>query len=332
MQYYIGLDAHSTTCTFVVVNSKGDTVESVEVETTESELLKVVRSIKGTKKMVLEVSNISKWLFALLKDEVDELIVCDPGDLHTKKGRKTDFLDGERLAKKLSQNDLKVVFHEDSFFYDLRRVVNAYRSLVWDMAALKCRYRAVFRSVGLKSKSGSFYSDFSQLENFDKPTDLQVAQSIFVQLSVLEQEKKNYKEYFEKIIKKEKSIRVLTTIPGISTVRACTIAAAVCSPERFENKYKFWSYSMLVRHKIQSGGKFYGSKKIRARADLKDVFMGAAETVLKHSEPSSLRKYYDRLRSKGVEHLSAKKNVARKIASSSLRLMRTGEKFNDNLI
>ena len=200
------------------------------------------------------------------------------------------------------------------------------------MAALKCRYRALYRSVGLESKTGGFYSDITQLENFEKSTDLQVGQSIFVQLNCMEDEKQKYKEYFEKIVKKEKSIKVLTTIPGVSTVRACTIAAAVCSPERFENKYKFWSYCMLVRHDLKSGGKKYGSKRVRARADLKDVFMGAAETVLKHSEPSSLRKYYDRLRSKGVDHQKAKKSVARKIAASSLRLMRTGEKFNDKLI
>lgn len=332
MQHYIGLDAHSTTCTFVIVNEKGNITESLTVETKESELLRVIGSVKGTKKLAFEVSNISKWLFALLKDEVDEIIVCDPGDLHTRKGKKTDFLDSERLARKLSQNELKAVYHDDSFFYDLRRVVNSYRALVWDMAAVKCRYRALYRSAGLKSKTGKFYEDITQLENFDRATDIHVGQSLFVQLNCMESEKQKYKEYFEKVAKKEKSIRALTTIPGISTIRACTIAAAVCSPERFENKYKFWSYSMLVRHKIQSGGKVYGSKRVRARADLKDVFMGAAETVLKHTDPSSLRKYYDRLRSKGIDHQKAKKSIARKIAASSLRLMRTGEKFNDSLI
>lgn len=332
MRHYIGLDAHSTTCTFVIVNHNGKIMKALEVETNEAALLDAVRSIAGSKMLALEVSNISKWLFALLKDEVDELIVCDPGSLHTRKGKKSDFLDGERLAQMLRGGFLKSVYHEDCFFYDLRRVVNSYRTLVWDIAAVKCRYGALYRSVGVKSKSGNFYSDLTQLDHFEKQTDQQVGQSLFVQLNCMEQEKKSYREYFEKLAKKEKSIKALTTVPGISSVRACLIAAAVCSPERFESKYKFWSYSMLVRHRLQSGGKIYGHARVRARADLKDAFMGAAETVLKYQEPKGLMRHYDKMRSKGIEHQKAKKTIARKIAAASLRVMRTGENYDDKLI
>lgn len=332
MKSYIGLDAHSTTCTFVVVNHHGKIIQSSEVDSNEKSLIQEIKKIPGPKMLALEVSTISKWLYALFKDEVDELIVCEPGNLHRRKGKKTDFLDGERLAQMLRGGFLKSVFHEESFFYDLRRVVNAYRKLVWDIAALKCRYRALFRSSGLTSQGGGFYFDLTQLERLEKPTDQQVGQSIFVQLSCMEQEKERYKQYFNKVAKKEKQIRVLKTIPGISTVRATTIAAAVCSPERFETKYKFWSYSMLVRHRLISGGNAYGSTRVRARCDLKDVYMGAAETVLKHREPSALRKVYDRLRTKGVDHRKAKKTIARKIAAISLKLMKSGEKYNEKLV
>lgn len=332
MKYYIGLDAHSTTCTFVVVNENGKTTDSMEVQTNEKALLEAVRSIKGKKTLAMEVSNISKWLFALLKDEVEEMIVCEPGDLHRKKGKKTDFLDGERLAQMLRGGFLKPVYHEDTFFYDLRRVVNSYRTLVWDMTAMKCRYGALYRSAGLGSGKHTFYSDITALEQFEKPTDLHVGQSLFVQINCMQEEKKRYQEYFEKLVKREKSIKALTTMPGISVIRACIIAAAVCSPERFENKHKYWSYCMLVSHRLQSGGKTYGHARVRARADLKEVYMGAAETVLKTQKPKGLMKHYDQLRSKGLEHQKAKRSLARKIAASSLRLMRTGESYNDELI
>ena len=64
---------------------------------------------------------------------------------------------------------------------------------------------------------------------------------------------------------------------------------------------------MLVCHIEESDGKVYGRKKIRGRAELKSVFMGAATSVLLHT--SGLRRYYDELRVKGTCDRNAKKDM-----------------------
>jgi hypothetical protein len=46
--------------------------------------------------------------------------------------------------------------------------------------------------------------------------------------------------------------------------------------------------------------KYYGSKKIYGRSGLKNLFMGAVEGIL--TGEMSLKKYYDRLRSEGLNH------------------------------
>ena len=125
-------------------------------------------------------------------------------------------------------------------------------------------------------------------------------------------------------------IKALSTIPGIATVRANIIAAAVCSPERFENKNKFWSYCMLVKHDIQSGGKSYGKETIFGKKSLKNVFMGAAESNI--SGYLGLRWYYDQCREKGLDNKAAKQNLARKIASISLAVMKTKKPYDEGHI
>ena len=118
------------------------------------------------------------------------------------------------------------------------------------------------------------------------------------------------------------------TIPGISIIRANIIAAIVCQPARFENKHKFWGYCMLVRHIQESGGRIYGNKRFFGRRELRNVFLGAAENVMRLD--GELRDRYDALRAKGVDHKDAKISLARQIASIALCLLKNNDKYNEN--
>jgi transposase len=120
------------------------------------------------------------------------------------------------------------------------------------------------------------------------------------------------------------------TIPGISIIRANIIAAIVCQPARFKNKHKFWGYCMLVRHIQESGGKIYGNKRFFGRRELRNVFIGAAENVIRVE--GELRDRYDALRAKGVTHKDAKLNLARQIASIALCLLKNNDKYNENYL
>ena len=83
-----------------------------------------------------------------------------------------------------------------------------------------------------------------------------------------------------------------------------------------------------MRHKEISDNKVYGNKKAKGSSDLKSVFMGAALAVLQGE--SSLRKHYDKLRSKGVSDRDARTAVARKIAAIALMTMKTGIAFDNH--
>src|SRR3989338_10346695 len=114
MQNYIGMDAHSTTSVFVVLDSTGNEVTSKRIRTTEKEILQFLRRFNGESHLTFEESNISRWLYGLLKDEVDHLIICNPSFVNRRSGSKTDYSDAAHLAQQLRGGLLSPVFHCDN--------------------------------------------------------------------------------------------------------------------------------------------------------------------------------------------------------------------------
>lgn len=330
MNHSIGLDAHGKSCTFVVLNSKGAEVLTHRVETSEFQLKRFVRSIPGKKSLTFEECHLSKWLYTVLKPEVDELIVCNPAFVVKRSGTKDDAQDAKHLAQLLRGGFLTPVYHEESFFSELRSVVSSYHDLCQDLVRSKNRYKALFRSEAHQVAGSTIYIRRERIQELSHDTDRFVAEGLFDQIQMLTQNKDRYIKRMESYTERHPEIKALTSLPGISHIRANIIASVVCSPKRFANKHKFWSYCMLVRHDQQSDGVSYGKIKKIARADLKEVFIGAAQSALRGD--SALRLYYDEMRAKGLDHSAARKNVARKIAAISLALMRTKQSYREDSI
>lgn len=328
MKYYIGLDAHSTTSTFAVVDETGQCVLRETVKTSEQSLVHVINRVIGERHMTFEESSISQWLYVQLKDKVDKLLICNPTYVAKKQGAKTDFRDALHLAQELRTNHLQAVFHDTSHWMEIRTTVSGYLDIVEEIVRFKNRLKAVFRSEAIQTDENSFYKNKARVSDIMNPSAKFVAEKLFDQIEYLEAEKGKYKEVFEKNRKKYRPIRNLMTIPGISIIRANIIASIVCQPARFENKHKFWGYCMLVRHIQVSGGKIYGNKRFFGRRELRNVFIGAAENALRID--GELRDRYEALRAKGVEHKDAKLNLARQIASIALCLLKNNDKYNEN--
>ncbi|GAB63674.1 transposase [Candidatus Jettenia caeni] len=90
---YIGLDAHSSACTFNVTDERGREADNTTIESNGRLLVKYLRGIEGVKKLTFEECELSNWLYEILRPEVDELIVCNPvanGDYKKKKTEKME--------------------------------------------------------------------------------------------------------------------------------------------------------------------------------------------------------------------------------------------------
>jgi len=328
MRNYIGLDAHSKTCTFVVVDGKGRQTAYQRIKTGETEIVKFLRSVNGTKALTFEESTLSKWLYTVIKDEVDRLIVCDPAVVNRRRGPKDDYPDTLHLAQQLRGDFLTPVFHEDNFFSELRSIVSSYADLITDLGRMQNRYKALFRSEAHETKGRKIYGDEDRIKELSNETDRFVATDFFKRIQMLTKQKKEYVQLFREYASKNSQIRALSSIPGVKSLRACIIAAIVCSPKRFENKFKFWAYCMLVSKEFKSDDVTYAKKRVPGNRLLKAVFMGAAQSVLDFNE-GPLRSFYDEQRKEGVDHKAAKRNLARKIAAIALAVMRTGVHYQE---
>ncbi len=321
---FIGLDAHSKTCFFVVLNKSGKVVRKERVKTTEADILGFVLSVKGKKKLVFEEGVLSHWLFLLLKDKVDELVVCQPQE-HA--GPKTDEIDAGEIADLLRVGRLKTVFHADSELMNLRVLVSGYEDLMIIVGQEKNRLKALFRQVAIPTNGSKFYSTPDMAWQLPTDTQKYVACTLFEQIDLLAEQRQGYMERFESNAKKYKEIKRLMSIPGIGPVRANEIVAIMVTPFRFSNKYHLFSYARLTKHNRDSDGKQYGKKPANGRPLLKSIFKSAVLSAMKSN--TAFRRKYEEMRAAGVDDRAARNAVAKMIAATVLGVWKTGKKYND---
>lgn len=336
MDVYIGLDAHSKSCTFVATNKDGEILKEGMFKTSERNLKDLARSFEGKKvALTLEESNIAQWMYCVLKDEVTQLIVCHPAYLPKKSGPKNDYKDALHLVVQLRAGNLTPVFHEDSPMMNLRTVIHHYEMVAIRGSTLKQHFKAILRSEGIETESSWVTArNEKKLESIKNPARKLVAQRIFDEMNECELRKHQYNLDFKAnrfadvpILKK------LCTIPGIGPVRAHTIAAYISSAHRFENKHKLWSYAQLVRHRDESDGYILRKRTPHGRTELKNSFMGAAQRVIISPAKTALKDYYSYLmEKKGLDKREANKALARKIAATCLVVMKKGTTYDDDLV
>ena len=326
-KYYIGMDAHSTNCMFAVMNRRGKLVNRVGVETTDTQLLDFVRSVKGPKALVFEESTLSQFLYVLLKPEVEHLVVCDPV-ANAKKGPKTDKIDAVELADLLRVDRLKPVFHTDDERIELRALISGYDDLIQEIVRTKNRYKALFRMSAIRVKGIRVYSDPEMIQLLPTKTQQFVAGPLFEQLEVLEKHREWYKNKFERNLRRFKEMRLIAGIPGLGTTTANQVVGIVVSPHRFATKYKFFSYATIVRHKQISNGVVYGSKKAYGKEQLKAIFSRATWVALA-SENAFGRKYQQMLL-EGKSQKAAWHAVRRALAATMLAVWKSGKKYDDH--
>jgi transposase len=295
------------------------------VATQEDTVLGFVRSVKGAKKLTFEEGVMSQWLYALLKDEVDELVVCQPPE---KIGAKTDAIDAAEIADLLRVGRLKSVFHADNDLMHLRTLVSGYGDVIQDLTRTKNRYRALYRQVAVPTAGTGFYESAEMIAKLDTDVRRHVAVALFEQIRLLEKQREGYLERFEANVRKYKPIKLLTSIPGLGPVRANQIVAVMVTPHRFADKYHLFSYAMLTKHDRVSDGKLYGKRRPLGQSVLKSVFKSAVLSATQSN--TAFRRKYEEKRRAGADDRAARSDVARRIAATVFGVWKSGKKYDDN--
>lgn len=216
---------------------------------------------------------------------------------------------------------LKRVFHTADQFIYLRKLVSGYRDVVQAGVRLKNQRASLFRANGLSKKEAILPS----------PAEQFVLQGLDAGIVQYEEEKKRYESEFSRWRKKHVLVRNLESLPGIGTIGAVTVAAAVVDAHRFPNKNAFISYCGLVKHDRLSGGRSYGRKSTQYSRALKSVFKTAALACVDgNAKNGAFKAYYAHLvQKKRYSDHTTRHAMARRIATLALGVMKSGKKFDD---
>jgi transposase len=141
--------------------------------------------------------------------------------------------------------------------------------------------------------------------------------------------------------RKHSIARVLETMPGLGPIRVARLLPIVVTPHRFRTRQQFWSYCGLaiVMRSSSDWVRTRDGRWLRAPVQqtrgltrqhnhaLKDLFKGAATTIITQALDDPLYHDYERVTEAGTKPNLAKLTLARKIASTVLALWKKEEPY-----
>lgn len=340
MERYIGLDAHQDSCTLAVVSERGKRLKSAVVETNGKALVEFVKTVAGRTHLCLEEGTQSSWLYEVLSPHVDEAVVAHLAE-HGR-GPKDDLRDAFCLADRLRLGSVTPVFKDAGKLGQLRAQADVYTKLVSDVARVKTRLKALYRSRGVSTSGRWVYSEAHRAEYLTQlPRAYRgAARCLYEQLDALLEIKDDAEQDLLEMSSKHAISSVLRTCPGMGPIRVAQVIPIIVSPHRFRTARQLWSYSglgIVMRSSsdwVRSAGGWQRDDVRKTRGlnrnfnrRLKMIFKGAATTVISaRLEPM----YGDYLRTteQGTKPPLAKLTLSRRIASAMLAMWKNQEAYD----
>jgi len=341
MDRYIGLDGHSQSCTLRVLTAAGKDVGREVVEANGSALVEAIRSIPGSRHLCLEEGTQSAWLYELLRNEVEEIVVTVAP---RRDGNKDDARDAFELAEALRTSAIKGrVYKSCGPYSELRAAVRSYTTLRTDVGRAKSRLKAIYRSRAIPTPGDEVYrpSTHEKWERKLPPPQRESARILYEEVESLTKLWSTAEERLIEASKPHPIVKTLSTAPAIGTIRSAQIVATVVTPHRFRTSRQFWAYcglAVVTRSSSDwvcgpqgwSRSKLYQTRGLNRNRQpmLKGVFKGAAHQVCTQMTSHPLHGAYKRLVDEGMKPNIAEVTIARRIAAAVLAMWKHEEVYD----
>ena len=340
MQRYIGLDAHTRSCTFAVVGESGRRLNSAVVETNGKALVSFIKTVPGRKHVCLEEGTQSTWLSEILSPHCEQVVVTHLE--RPSRGRKDDETDAFARAEELRIGAVKPVFKDDGRMSELRAHVDVQEQITWATVRAQNRLKALYRSRGVSTTGRQIYSAIHRDEYVAKLPRSHRAAALLLhaQYEAMRDVKKDADKQVIEASRKHAIATTLETCPGMGPIRVAQFIATVISPYRFRSSRQLWSYcgmGVVMRSSsdwMQGPGGWQRVERNKTRGlnrnfnrRMKHVFKGAATGVLSHHvEP--MYGDYVKLTQQGTKPPLAKLTLARRIAATVLAMWKNQEVYD----
>jgi transposase len=339
---YIGADVDCRT-TVLAVRRNNKVVRRLTVPTTIPSLIAALRSIRRPRILVIEEGNMAGWLYRSLRDEVDEMVVCDPrrNALITKDGDKSNPIDADKLSELLAGEHLRPVYHrrdEDRVVF--KQWVSLYDDRVRDAVRQVNKIRGRCRMYGVWPPRGAVRNAKVRtgwLEGMEPQALAAQVRLLFLGFDTAVRQVDRARQEVARRSKAYEVIERWQKIPGVGPVRATTFFAYMDTPFRFANRQKRWKYCGVGLVRKASGTDKRGREKpgkvkleLAANRRLKDAVLGGAISAIGQGN-NVFSDVYHRMRSQGISDSNARHTVARKLIDKMTAMWKTGERFQPDL-
>jgi len=341
---YVALDVHQATTVASVREESGRVIARPIVPTERSAIVELFRGMRGTIHVAFEEGTQAQWLHDLIAPLVARVVVCDRRGERRRHGNKNDRVDADELSEQLRRGGLRAVYHGNAHRVRLKELTRAYQNLVGDATRVMLRLKALFRARGIQTPGQGLYHNLEQrpqwLAQLSDPGSQLRAEGLWTQLDLLRKLRPRAKEAMITEARRDPAWSVLRSIPFLGPVRVALLLAELQTPWRFRGKRNLWAYAGLAVVTHSSADYLFESGRPvrRRRAPMtrglnrnynrvvKKVFKGAATAATGKTGP--LQSGYHHRVAGGMNEALARVTLTRKLAAITLRLWKTGERFD----
>jgi transposase len=339
-EHFIALDVHCEFCEMAAVSHSGRVVRRERCQTTIPALVAVLDTVRRPRVLTFEEGPLADWLARNLRSHVDRLIVCEPrrNALIAKDGDKDDPIDTDKLAQLLRGGYLKEVHQAQSLDRSLlKQHVSFYHDRVRERVRQGHQLVAQFRRHGVFAS----IQDIADAEEGrrlwrqlpQRKTLLVDLECLLEVYALLCRQEEQFRAELIRLARREEPVRRFVDLPGVGWVRALTFYAYVDTPARFPSKEALWRYCGIGLERRHSGaGRCQVRLSRRGNRRLKDVLTGAAKRAVAAGDNPFAEKYHYWNHEEGLHPSTARRNVARTIASALRSMWINGSAYDPDRV
>ncbi len=266
---WLGLDAHSQNCVLAHLDDQGTEQRWWRFRTQPQTLREHLQAIPAAdKRLILEESNLARWLAQLLRPHVQQLVVCDArrNRLISSHPNKHDRRDAFALARLLRLGEFKPVWQPtDELRVLFKRAALAYDDAVRRQSRLKLKIKSLFQHWGLFPTGATVFSQagrqlwLNQLPHAPLRPQAQLLYDLMDQALVAQHQARRLMLQTGRPFSE---IRHLRSVPGVGVIGAHLFVALVQDPTRFKDFSALTRYCRLAIRDQSSDGKPLGFEQL----------------------------------------------------------------------
>jgi transposase len=266
---WLGLDAHSQNCLLAHLDDDGTQRRWWRFPTGAQALQKHVSAIAAPdKRLVLEESNLARWISQLLRPLVQQLVVSDPrhNRLISAHPNKHDQRDAFNLARLFRLGEIKAVWQpQDDQRAFFRTAAQAYEDAVLRQTRLKLQIKSLFQHWGLFPVGSAVYSRVGRQSWLKQLPQEALRQQGFLLYALLDQALQSQSQARRLMVQAGRGfpeIARLRTVPGVGVIGSHLFVAYVAEPTRFTDFAQLTRYCRLAIRDRSSDGKPLGFQQL----------------------------------------------------------------------